>query len=303
VIRKNQHPGGGECAFGRGKVDPGNGAIPGERQGVKIMASLKSGSSGPRVAALQKLLMQRGFDPHGMEGQFGPDTEATVRAFQAQAGLAVDGQAGANTLGALEMPAVTSNISADLVVPLFPGAPRVNVRLQLPFVLKALFDESLADKSMVLMALGTIRAETGSFEPIEELVSGFNTPPGGPLFALYDDRRELGNQGAPDGATFKGRGFVQLTGRANYTQFSRALGLGDQLVNDPDLANDPTVAAQLLAAFLKAKEGRIRAALAANDLSTARKLVNGGEHGILDFTDAYNRGLTLLPEPVQIQVA
>jgi peptidoglycan L-alanyl-D-glutamate endopeptidase CwlK len=175
--------------------------------------------------------------------------------------------------------------------------------LQLPFVLKALFDESLADKSMVLMALGTIRAETGSFEPIEELVSGFNTPPGGPPFALYDDRRELGNQGTPDGATFKGRGFVQLTGRANYTQFSRALGLGDQLVNDPDLANDPTVAAQLLAAFLKAKEGRIRAALAANDLSTARKLVNGGEHGILDFTDAYNRGLTLLPEPVQIQVA
>jgi peptidoglycan L-alanyl-D-glutamate endopeptidase CwlK len=201
------------------------------------------------------------------------------------------------------MPSVTSNVTADLVAPLFPGTPRVNIQFHLPFVLKSLLNAQLADKSMVLMALGTIRAETASFQPIDEFPSRFNTPPGGPEFALYDNRADLGNRGATDGADFKGRGFVQLTGRANYTNFSRVLGLGTQLVGDPDLANDPDVAARLLAAFLKDKEDRIRAALAASDLTTARKLVNGGTHGLADFTDAYRRGQALVPDNVQVRMS
>jgi len=266
------------------------------------MAALKSGASGPRVRTLQQLLQQRGFDPGELNGVFGPGTEAAVRAFQASVGLSVDGQAGPNTFAALEAAGVTSNITVDIVAPLFPGTPRANIQFQLPSVLKALLDRQLADKSMVLMALGTIRAETASFEPIEEMVSQFNTPPGGPDFSLYDSRSDLGNQGPPDGANFRGRGFVQLTGRANYTQFSKVLGLGTQLVDTPELAADPTLAAQLLAAFLKDKEQRIRSVLTANDLAAARKLVNGGSHGLANFTDAYTRGLTLIPDAVQVQV-
>jgi len=57
--------------------------------------------------------------------------------------------------------------------------PRQNVQFQLPLVLMALLDSTLADKSMVLMALGTIRAETGRFLPIDEGISEFNTTPGG----------------------------------------------------------------------------------------------------------------------------
>src|SRR5258708_39767819 len=52
--------------------------------------------------------------------------------------------------------------------------------------------------------------------------------------------------------------------------------------------------ADLLASFLKSKEQRIRNALVANDLATARKLVNGGSHGLPDFEDAFNTGKTLL---------
>jgi peptidoglycan L-alanyl-D-glutamate endopeptidase CwlK len=266
------------------------------------MPSLKLGSSGAGVTELQQLLQQQGFDPGAVDGQFGPGTDAAVRAFQRSVGLADDGVVGPNTLAALKMPSITSNVTADLLAPLFPGTPRVNIQFHLPFVLNSPLDAQLADKSMVSMALGTIRAETASFQPIDEFESPYNTRPGGPPFALYDDRTDLGNQGPTDGADFKGRGFVQLTGRANYTHFSSVLGLGTQLVDNPDLANDPDIAAQLLAAFLKDKEDRVRSALAANDLPTARRLVNGGTHGLADFTDAYQRGQELMPDDVQVQV-
>jgi peptidoglycan L-alanyl-D-glutamate endopeptidase CwlK len=112
----------------------------------------------------------------------------------------------------------------------------------------------------------------------------------------------LGNQGPPDGANFKGRGFVQITGRYNYTKFSPLLGMGDTLVQNPDLANDPDIAARILAAFLSAEANHIRQALQNHDLTTARKLVNGGTNGLADFTDAYQRGQGLIPDPVQVQV-
>jgi predicted chitinase len=59
----------------------------------------------------------------------------------------------------------------------------------------------------------------------------------------------------------RGRGFVQLTGRANYTQYEGELGV--DLVGDPDLANTADVASKLLARFLADRENRIPEALAA----------------------------------------
>lgn len=267
------------------------------------MASLKLGSSGPQVTALQQQLQQRGFDPGQIDGQFVPSTAAAVQAFQESVGLPADGQAGPNTMAALKMPTVTSNVTIDMVAEMFPATPRVNIQFHLPFVLKALLDAKLADKSMVLMALGTVRAETAAFLPIDEFVSAFNTSPGGIPFDLYDNRQSLGNQGPPDGALFRGRGFVQLTGRANYQQIGATIGMGDQLVQEPDLANDPDIAAKILAAFLRSKEDQIRQALQAADLGKARKLVNGGSHGLTDFADAFQRGQGLIPDDVQVQTA
>ena len=62
------------------------------------------------------------------------------------------------------------------------------------------------------------------------------------------------------------------------------------------------VAAQILAAFRSNKQDEIRQALDADDLATARKLVNGGTHGLADFADAFQRGQTLIPDDVQVQV-
>jgi peptidoglycan L-alanyl-D-glutamate endopeptidase CwlK len=146
---------------------------------------------------------------------------------------------------------------------------------------------------MVLMALGTIRAETESFVPITEGQSRFNTSPSGHPFDLYDNRRDLGNTGPPDGANFRGRGFVQLTGRANYTRYASEIEM--DLITNPELANDPQVAATLLARFLGDREKAIREALAASDLTTARRLVNGGSHGVYRFTDTFNKGMQLIP--------
>jgi peptidoglycan L-alanyl-D-glutamate endopeptidase CwlK len=182
-----------------------------------------------------------------------------------------------------------------LVAQIFPATPLANIEANLPAVLAALAAAHLADKSMLLMALATIRAETEVFLPLSEGQSRFNTSPGGHPFDLYDSRHDLGNQGPPDGASFRGRGFVQLTGRANYTHY--ALEINQPLVTNPALAASPAIAAQLLARFLAGREPAIRRALAANDLAQARRLVNGGSNGLDRFTAAYTTGVRLLAGP------
>jgi putative chitinase len=187
------------------------------------------------------------------------------------------------------------DITVEIATRMLPSAPRANVERNLPLVLNALVASDLADKAMILMSLATIRAETGSFLPISEGQSHFNTSPGGHPFDLYDSRADLGNQGPPDGELFKGRGFIQLTGRANYALHGNAIGMGHQLVTNPDLANHPDIAARLLASFLKTNEQKIRAALAVDDLRKARRLVNGGSNGLDAFEAAYRTGLPLVP--------
>jgi len=269
------------------------------------MENLKEGSSGAAVTKLQQRLKEEGFDPGVIDGKFGPATEAALLAYQKSEGLTADGIAGPRTLAALKLgaatvpldqppPDITDTITVDQVAKMCPGAPLGNIKKFLPGVLNALKARALGDKQMVLMAIGTIRVETGRFEPLGEFQSRFNTSPNGHPFDLYDGRKDLGNRGQPDGSLFKGRGFVQLTGRANYQKFSGLLGLGNGLIDNPELANDPKIAADLLALFLKDKETRIRNALLDDDLATARKLVNGGSHGLTEFSEAYRIGNALV---------
>lgn len=185
-------------------------------------------------------------------------------------------------------------VTVEAVAEMFPGAPRRNIESHLPEVLESLAEAGLGDLPMVLMALATIRAETAGFAPISEYRSKYNTSPEGHPFDLYDDRTDLGNRGAPDGERYRGRGFIQLTGRDNYRRIGERIGLGPGLEEEPDLANDPRIAARILASFLADKEERIREALAGDDLRKARRLVNGGSHGLAVFEECYRTGEELL---------
>jgi peptidoglycan L-alanyl-D-glutamate endopeptidase CwlK len=234
------------------------------------------------------------------------DNAAFVERFQRAAGLPVDGWAGAKTLARLgellpipKLPDFEEAAGAwhdeMAVLPLmkvFPGAKEANVRRYAPAVLRALGAAGLGDEPMVRMALATIRAETSGFVPISEGKSKYNTDPGAHPFNRYDNRGDIGNRGKPDGARYKGRGFVQLTGRANYRNIGQQIGI--PLEQEPELANDPEVAAKILAAFLKGKEASIRRALEDGDLARARKLVNGGRHGLDNFTAAWKASEGLL---------
>ena len=137
-----------------------------------------------------------------------------------------------------------------------------------------------------------------AFRPVAEALSRFNTSPAGHAFDLYDQRRDLGNRGAPDGERFRGRGFVQLTGRFNYRRYGPLLAAPADLEARPELASQPEVAAELLALFLGARELQIKDALLHANLMAARRLVNGGSHGLERFSDAFRRGDALLPRPV-----
>lgn len=89
---------------------------------------------------------------------------------------------------------------------------------------------SKQDDRWLAYMLATVHHETDKkFQGIEEY---------GPAsyFKKYDGRADLGNDQPGDGLRFKGRGFVQITGRANYAKFS--LIIGKDLVSNPALTLD-----------------------------------------------------------------
>ena len=264
------------------------------------MENLREGMTGKDVKALQERLQARGFSPGVIDGEFGPGTEAAVIAFQKSEGLVPDGIVGARTAQALgfagaELPPVSAmpNVTVAVVSKMFPQTPLGPIKTHLPNVLEALAAANLTVVPIVLAALATIRAETEGFVPINEYLSRYNTSPNGHPFDLYDNRKDLGNQGPPDGTRFKGRGFIQLTGRATYAKYGPIVGV-DNLVDDPDQANDSVIAATILAAFIVDKRSGILTALARNDYAAARRLVNGGSHGLDRFIEAYQIGAGLM---------
>lgn len=271
------------------------------------MVHLQQGDKGDTVARLQALLCLAGFDARPIDGDFGGGTVKAVRACQGAQGLPPSGVADDRVQAVVGMDKPDSTLINDPVIArftpgiateMFTGARRDKVERHLPVVLGALDAAGLDDRVMVLMALATIRAETAGFEPIDEGRSKFNTSPGGAPFDLYEPGtrvgRNLGNTQPGDGARYKGRGFIQLTGRENYTTYGPRVGLGTRLRDEPELANDPEVAARLLAAFLKDKERGVKYAVLGRDLAKARKLVNGGSHGLDHFTEAFEKGEQLL---------
>lgn len=82
--------------------------------------------------------------------------------------------------------------------------------------------------------LGTAHHESDAWKTLTEYASG----------AAYEGRKDLGNTQKGDGRKFKGRGLVQITGRRNYADWSKRLGV--DLVAHPELAADLKYAVPIL---------------------------------------------------------
>lgn len=258
---------------------------------------LMRGNAGEEVAALKAALRKAlgdgaaAYPGLATGNEFEADTETALRAWQSGVGLVADGIAGPRSLSALGIaPTAELAVSVDgaLVVKLFPYTRTSNIARNLPYVTAALAAFGLGDAGMIGVALGTIRAETEGFVPIAELPSHFNTLPGQAAFSAYEYK--LGNTNPGDGGRYRGRGYVQLTGRANYEKFGKMLDI--PLLDNPESACAPEVAACLLAAFLDANRDRLSKALAKDDLKAARKVVNGGSHGLERFADTFRMAQT-----------
>lgn len=90
----------------------------------------------------------------------------------------------------------------------------------------------------------------------------------------YEGRKDLGNTEPGDGARYEGRGYLQLVGRRNYRFYSAAAGV--DLEADPDKAEEPAIAAAVLAAFFAERVDKIMPAIGRKDYRTVRRLVSGG---------------------------
>jgi predicted chitinase len=262
---------------------------------------LIKGNQGAKVTALKKSLVKHlggdaGLYPTLASGNtFDADTEAALRNWQASIGLVPDGVAGPCTcsaLGLFDLPPLAVTLTTTSVKVVFPTATQAsNISKNLPYIESAMAAFGLTDIEMIAVALGTIRAESEGFVPIAEMVSKFNTLSGQPAFSAYEGKKSLGNTQPGDGARFRGRGYVQLTGRHNYETYGAVLDV--PLTAVPDIACSPEVAACLLAAYLHANQAALRKALRKHDLAAARKVVNGGSHGLARFKDTYEKFVAL----------
>lgn len=105
-------------------------------------------------------------------------------------------------------------------------------------------------------------------------------------FSKYDGRTDLGNTEPGDGARFKGRGFIQLTGRNNYTEAGQDLGL--DLVNDPELVERDLEVAARVSGWFWQKNNLNRFADSDNFIGLTRA-INGGTNGLPDRQAYYAR--------------
>lgn len=146
----------------------------------------------------------------------------------------------------------------------------------------ALCDSDIDTDFRLAMFLSQLAHESGEFRYIEELASG----------AAYEGRKDLGNVVAGDGVRYKGRGWIQLTGRRNYKEAGHALGL--QLEGSPELAAQPVVSARVAVWFWRTHN--LNRYADAQDVEGCTKRINGGLNGIESRKLLYKRAIEALKE-------
>lgn len=162
---------------------------------------------------------------------------------------------------------------------LIMGCTVKQANTNLPYITKSLASRKILNRLCLIAVLGTIAVETGGFSPISEY--------GGDNYfrEMYEGRSDLGNTQPGDGILYKGRGFVQITGRANYEYYGRKLGI--DLIENPDSALQVETASEVLAEYFA--DRKISQAAYAQDWKLVRRLVNGGLNGWDEFWEAVRK--------------
>ncbi len=118
---------------------------------------------------------------------------------------------------------------------------------------------------------------------------------------VYASRMGNGPPASGDGWRYRGRGYIQLTGKDNYTRFGAAIGV--DLVRDPDRAADPAVAWQIAVRYMATRRRAGRTLLAWADLRDDEMVtegINGGQHGLLDRQIRTARALRALTGEIPV---
>jgi hypothetical protein len=133
-------------------------------------------------------------------------------------------------------------------------------------------DPDIEDDRWVAYMLATVKHEcANTFQPITEF--GADS-----YFLKYEPGtaigKRLGNITPGDGRLFKGRGYVQITGRANYLKLGQAIGVDTAFVSQPTRVLEPLNAYRIMSLGMR------------NGLFTGKKLANYTSDAAFDYTGA-----------------
>lgn len=107
--------------------------------------------------------------------------------------------------------------------------------------------------------------ESGSFRYMEEIASG----------QAYEGRADLGNMQPGDGKRYKGRGPIQITGRANYRRFGRKIGI--DIESAPEIAANPSIGLHLALEYWR--DRKLNALADTDNITAITEEINGGLNG------------------------
>lgn len=166
-------------------------------------------------------------------------------------------------------------LTDDELRQIMPNCPASKRADYLPFIQQAMQEFEITSYLRETAFLAQLAHESAELRFMEEIASG----------AAYEGRQDLGNTQPGDGKRYKGRGPIQLTGRANYTKYGQLLGL--------DLINNPTVAATKEVGFRIAGEfwklNGLNELADQQNFKLITKRINGGYNGLDDRTMYYER--------------
>jgi len=220
------------------------------------------------ILRVQHTLARLGYEPGPLDGVAGRRTASAIKAAERAAGLRPTGQISGVLVADLDrrLARVISGVNwlelSDLrkIAKTFPAE---HLRL-----LQAATYEIAATPLRTAHFIAQIAHESDRFKALTEYASG----------DAYEGRKDLGNTEPGDGRRYKGRGVIQLTGRANYKRAGRYLGL--DLERQPELAALPEVAYRLAAFYWL--DRNINADADRDDLRAVTRAINGGTNGLND---------------------